>query len=129
MELNGSFFTLLSSCIGGEGRETYNLRLNGDHFIFRCHFPEQPIVPGVCIVQMLSELLSVKAGRKLYIKEMRRVKFVGPVYPDQTPELSYHIVSYNDDGSNVTASAVLTPAGEDGTTLCKLSLTLASETF
>ena len=129
MELNGSFFTLLSSGISEEGRETYNLRLNGDHFIFRCHFPEQPIVPGVCIVQMLSELLSEKAGRELYIKEMRRVKFVGPVYPDQTPELSYHIISYADDGAKVTASAVLTPFEDPGNVLCKLSLTLVSQAF
>ena len=128
MELSGSFFTLLSSEVN-EGLGTYDLRLNPDHFIFRCHFPEQPIVPGVCLVQMLAELLSGCAGRKLYVKEMRRVKFVGPVYPDQTPELSYRITSYSDDGQTVTASAVLTPLGEGSNVLCKLSLTLVSEPF
>ena len=128
MELSGSFFSVLSSEVA-EGLGTYNLRLNGDHFIFRCHFPEQPIVPGVCIVQMLSELIAGYAGRKLYVKEMRRVKFVGPVYPDQTPQLSYRITSYNDDGQTVTASAVLTPLGEGSNVLCKLSLTLTSEAF
>ena len=128
MELSGSFFSVLSSEVA-EGLGTYNLRLDRDHFIFRCHFPEQPIVPGVCIVQMLSELIAGYAGRKLYVKEMRRVKFVGPVYPDQTPELSYRITSYNDDGQTVTASAVLTPLGEGSNVLCKLSLTLTSEAF
>ena len=128
MELNGSFFSVLSSEVA-EGLGTYNLRLNRDHFIFRCHFPEQPIVPGVCIVQMLSELIAGYAGRKLYVREMRRVKFVGPVYPDQTPELSYRITSYNDDGQTVTVSAVLTPLGEGSNVLCKLSLTLTSEAF
>ena len=128
MELSGSFFSVLSSEVA-EGLGTYNLRLNGDHFIFRCHFPEQPIVPGVCIVQMLSELIAGYAGRKLYVKEMRRVKFVGPVYPDQTPQLRYRITSYNDDGQTVTASAVLTPLGEGSNVLCKLSLTLTSEAF
>ena len=128
MELNGSFFSVLSSEVS-EGLGTYNLRLDRDHFIFRCHFPEQPIVPGVCIVQMLSELIAGYAGRKLYVKEMRRVKFVGPVYPDQTPELSYRITSYNDDGQTVTVSAVLTPLGEGSNVLCKLSLTLTSEAF
>ena len=128
MELSGSFFSVLSSEVA-EGLGTYNLRLNRDHFIFRCHFPEQPIVPGVCIVQMLSELIAGYAGRKLYVKEMRRVKFVGPVYPDQTPELSYRITSYNDDGQTVTVSAVLTPLGEGSNVLCKLSLTLTSEAF
>ena len=128
MELSGSFFSVLSSEVA-EGLGTYNLRLDRDHFIFRCHFPEQPIVPGVCIVQMLSELIAGYAGRKLYVKEMRRVKFVGPVYPDQTPQLSYRITSYNDDGQTVTASAVLTPLGEGSNVLCKLSLTLTSEAF
>jgi hypothetical protein len=78
---------------------------------------------------MLSELLSGYAGRKLYVKEMRRVKFVGPVYPDQTPELSYRITSYNDDGETLTASAVLSPRGEGGNVLCKLSLVLVSQAF
>ena len=128
MELSGSFFTLLSSEVN-EGLGTYNLKLNRDHFIFRCHFPEQPIVPGVCIVQMLAELLSGCAGRKLYVKEMRRVKFVGPVYPDRTSELSYRVTSYNDDGQNVSASAVLTPRADAQNVLCKLSLVLVSQPF
>ncbi len=128
MELSGSFFTVLSSEVN-EGLGTYDLRLNADHFIFRCHFPEQPIVPGVCIVQMLAELLSGCAGRKLYVKEMRRVKFVGPVYPDRTSELSYRVTSYNDDGQNVSASAVLTPRGDGQNVLCKLSLVLVSQAF
>jgi 3-hydroxyacyl-[acyl-carrier-protein] dehydratase len=128
MELSGSFFTVLSSEVN-EGLGTYDLRLNPDHFIFRCHFPEQPIVPGVCIVQMLAELLSGCAGRKLYVKEMRRVKFVGPVYPDRTSELSYRVTSYNDDGQNVSASAVLTPRADAQNVLCKLSLVLVSQPF
>ena len=125
MELSGSFFTVVST----DRQQTYDLKLNTDHFIFRCHFPEQPIVPGVCLVQIISELLSAKAGRSLYVKEMRRVKFIGPVYPDRTSELSCHITSYNDDGETVTASAVLTPRGEDRNVLCKLSLTLVSQAF
>ena len=128
MELSGSFFTVLSSEVN-EGLGAYDLRLNPDHFIFRCHFPEQPIVPGVCIVQMLAELLSGCAGRKLYVKEMRRVKFVGPVYPDRTSELSYRVTSYNDDGQNVSASAVLTPRADAQNVLCKLSLVLVSQPF
>ncbi len=128
MVLNGSFFTVLSSDMK-DGTGTYGLRLNPEHFIFRCHFPEQPIVPGVCIVQMLSELLSAYTGRRLYVKEMRRVKFVGPVYPDVTPELLYRIVSFKDGGAAVSVSAVLTPLGDEHDVLCKLSLTLVSEAF
>ncbi len=128
MVLSGSFFTLLSSDIP-DGTGTYGLKLNPEHFIFRCHFPEQPIVPGVCIVQMLSELLSDYAGRHLYVKEMRRVKFVRPVYPGVTPELLYRVVSYKDDGEAVCVSAVLTPSGDEHDVLCKLSLTLVSEAF
>lgn len=128
MELNGSFFTLLSSEVS-EGQGIYNFKLNEDHFIFRCHFPEHPIVPGVCLVQILAELLSGYAGRKLYIKELRRVKFIGPVYPDRTAELSYRVSSYHDDGQTLSASAVLTPMGEEGTVLCRLSLLLVGESF
>lgn len=128
MELTGSFFTLLSSEVN-EGVGTYNLKLNGDHFIFRCHFPEQPIVPGVCLIQTLAELLSANAGRKLFIKEMHRVKFIRPVYPDQTPELSCQVTSYRDDEGTVSVSAVFTPLGEPGDILCRFSATLVDRAF
>ena len=33
--------------------------LNPKHPIFDGHFPESPVVPGVCMIQMIKEILSV----------------------------------------------------------------------
>ena len=35
----------------------YTIELNPQHFIYKAHFPTEPITPGVCIVQIAKELL------------------------------------------------------------------------
>ena len=45
-------FTILED----KGQEV-KIRLNPDHEIYRAHFPGNPITPGVCIVQIISEVL------------------------------------------------------------------------
>lgn len=128
MELSGDFYTRLSAGIV-DGRQTYRLGLNPEHWIFGCHFPEQPIVPGVCIAQMLAESLSETLGRKLYIKELKRVKFIAPVYPQKTPELLFTLTSLSDDTENVKLSATLCDALHPEILLAKMSLTLVSSQF
>ena len=37
---------------------TADIRLLPDNVIYKAHFPEKPITPGVCIVQMAVELFA-----------------------------------------------------------------------
>ena len=50
---------------------------------FKGHFPDNPILPGICIVEALLVKLMIWQERPVRLKEMRNIKFFSPVRPDQ----------------------------------------------
>lgn len=60
----------------------YQLRLNPDHTIFRAHFPDQPITPGVCVIQIAVELLEQALGTPWQLQTVVNAKFLAPLTPD-----------------------------------------------
>ena len=74
MTLKNSMFTVM-----GGTPDQVAVRLNGGHEIYKAHFPGNPITPGVCIVQMIGELLSDRCGRRLSLSKIVNLKFVAPI--------------------------------------------------
>lgn len=100
--LKNNFYTLQDENAGPDSftaRATYN----ADHEIFSGHFPGQPVVPGVCTMQMIKELTEAQTGKKLLLQSTGQVKFLQLVLPDVQPLIS---VSWKeaDGGYMVTAS-------------------------
>lgn len=75
----------------GEGTVTAQVRFHVDHDIFRGHFPDMPIVPGVCQTQMLSEVLSEALLKEVKLKSAASIKFLSPVDPTKNPTLKLTI--------------------------------------
>lgn len=75
-----------------------NIKLNINHPIYAGHFPSQPVVPGVCMMQILAELTSEALGKEVLIKTANQVKFLIPVIPNKNPELSINIKYAEQDG-------------------------------
>jgi 3-hydroxyacyl-[acyl-carrier-protein] dehydratase len=75
-----------------------NIKLNINHPIYAGHFPSQPVVPGVCMMQILAELTSKVLGKKLLIKKANQVKFLVPIIPDKNTALSVNIKYAEQDG-------------------------------
>ena len=75
------------------------------HPIYKGHFPDMPIVPGVCQTQMLAEILNQALKTDLYLKSAASIKFLSVVDPTKIPSLDL-IISFtkNEDGTcNVSA--------------------------
>ncbi|MCM1501839.1 MAG: hypothetical protein NC115_04125 [Bacteroidales bacterium] len=89
-----------------EGKVTAKVALNPDSDIFKGHFPGQPILPGVCSVQMLGEIMSGVLGVQVFINEVSSCKYLKTVNPVEDPVLNLEI-SYTRDGNK----AVFTAAG------------------
>ena len=70
---------------------SFQLTLNPEHEIFKAHFPGQPIVPGVCQIQMLLEAMQTMEQRKLYLKEVKNIKYLAVMTPDETPGLALNV--------------------------------------
>ena len=61
---------------------TYKIRLNPGSDIYKAHFPEKPITPGVCIVQVIVEILSDYMKQNLLLSYVKNVKFLQLVSPE-----------------------------------------------
>lgn len=61
----------------------YTIQLNKEHFIFQAHFPGNPIMPGVCILQILTELLSLQMDRRMELQVVNNVKYISILSPEK----------------------------------------------
>ena len=61
--------------------------VNEKHDIFKGHFPGNPIMPGVCMMQIIKELTEEITGVTLVMKSLSNVKFMALINPEVTPEL------------------------------------------
>ena len=70
-----------------KNKATANISYNAEHNIFSGHFPNQPVVPGVCTMDMMKQLLQRATGNKLLLSEAAQVKFLRLILPDAKPEV------------------------------------------
>ena len=89
--------------------------------IYHAHFPEQPITPGVCIIQIASELLADLYSSSFELSSVSNAKYLAVINPKETPELTYTFkkVSFDDEKTNVKVSVVVS---NNDTIYTKLSL-------
>ena len=63
----------------------FTLSFNPAHPIFAAHFPGRPMLPGVCSVEIIRELLSSMLGGSCRITDIKNLKFTEIIIPH--PEL------------------------------------------
>lgn len=123
MKLTDDFFRIVSDRADGNV-SVMTLELNPDHYIFRAHFPEMPVVPGACLLQILAELTSLKAGRNLAISEIRLSKFINPVLPEKDLTVICSFRKFEDTGSAIVLQAEMESGSNPETKYAKFSMTL-----
>lgn len=119
MQLLNSFFHIQSRSDEG-GAPTFDVVLDPAHAIFRAHFPGNPIVPGVCQVQMTRELLETVLGEHLALVRAKNIKYLTVMTPTQQTEYSIAFRKITTEGDSHSITADITAGG---TTYTKLSLT------
>lgn len=75
---------------------------NDQHDIFKGHFPSQPVVPGVCMMQMVKELLEAQTDKVLWLRNAGQVKFLQLITPDIQPMIN---ISWQQDEQGYTVKA------------------------
>jgi 3-hydroxyacyl-[acyl-carrier-protein] dehydratase len=58
---------------------------------FQGHFPGNPVLPGVCLIEAAVQLISHGAKRNLQLAEVENVKFFSPVNPGDEVKLDFSI--------------------------------------
>ena len=79
MLLNDFFYIITSS----KENELYSLEieLNAGHKIFEGHFPGKPVVPGVCLMQMVQEVTENILENKTNLQKADEMKFLSIINP------------------------------------------------
>jgi 3-hydroxyacyl-[acyl-carrier-protein] dehydratase len=80
------------------------IRINPRHGIFEGHFPGQPVVPGVCMVQIVKELMEQHLVTKLLLRTASQLKFLQLVVPDEDDIIEVSI-QYKIEKNNYTIIA------------------------
>ena len=63
------------------------ITLNKDHKIYKGHFSDMPITPGVCQLQMVKEILALELNKKLKLISAKDIKFLNMINPLEINEL------------------------------------------
>ena len=67
----------------GDGLARAILRINWGHPIFEGHFPDRPVVPGACLLQIVKELMSMAIDSEVRLIRADQIKFISMIGPDE----------------------------------------------
>lgn len=100
------FYTISDTQLTGN-ELTVTLTINKDHSIFEGHFPGQPVVPGVCMMQMILELMEQVTGKRLKLITAHDMKFLAVINPQVNNSVSATVKYTEDEGGTFSASATI----------------------
>jgi 3-hydroxyacyl-[acyl-carrier-protein] dehydratase len=84
--LQGDFFHV-TSLDSADHTTRAMLEINPAHVIFEGHFPGQPVVPGVCMMQMVKEITEAVLGRETRLVKADQLKFLALLIPAESRQL------------------------------------------
>ena len=76
------------------------LVINANHKIFEGHFPNQPVVPGVCMMQMIKEILEQVIDKETNLVQAADMKFLAVINPLEN-NLIHTSIKYATDETGV----------------------------
>jgi len=105
--LRNDFYTILSKNVINENSFSATISINEKHDIFNGHFPQNPVVPGVCMLQMVKDLLEDELQKTVQLKNIGNVKFTAVVNPTQNPTLDIKITYELTDGKSYKINSII----------------------
>ncbi len=103
------------------GEDYCLITLNKACFIYKAHFPNLPITPGVCIIQIAGELLMGLLNKRISLREIINAKFLAVINPVETEVIGYSFTKMIVDEINQTVKVTVAVASERNV-CAKLSL-------
>ena len=102
-----NFYSEIASTYTSENCHSFNstIELNPDHELYKGHFPQIPVAPGVCLIQAIKEILMTKFQTKLTLTEGTNIKFLILINPKETKQFQVDfIVKRTDTTLDVNAN-------------------------
>jgi 3-hydroxyacyl-[acyl-carrier-protein] dehydratase len=99
----------LDRAVVSAGECTVEMAFDTDFPGFAGHFPGNPVVPGVCLIEVFRLLADRSRGKETRIGSIRKLKFFHPLLPGITAEFRLRITRR--DG-RAGGSGIVSIAGE-----------------
>ena len=84
-----------------------SIQLNPSHEIFKGHFPGNPVLPGVCIVQILKEILMYHLDNKLILSSASSIKYLSFINPEVNSIVNFEVELEEIGNDNIFCNASL----------------------
>ena len=88
MKLINDFYHIVAT-EDSEGKYLCKVKLNTAHDIYSVHFPGNPVTPGVCLIQMATEILEQRFNKRLILSTAVNIKFKRLVSPHDEPSFIF----------------------------------------
>lgn len=82
-----NYYTVLQQQSDEPGQWHFTIRLNPDCEVYKGHFPDQPVAPGVCQLLVVKECAEKALGKPLRITRIKQCKFVRIIIPTEVNTL------------------------------------------
>ena len=97
------FFKIVSKA---EAHPTFSatIEFNPGHDIFKGHFPGNPVVPGVCMVQVIKLILNDIYQKDFMMKKASQLKFLSVLNPNENKTVLVELTIVKEDTNGLEVS-------------------------
>lgn len=78
--LKNNFYSIQSQSASEQSLSAI-INIDPNHEIFEGHFPGKPVVPGVCMIQIVKELLEAGFSKPMLFQKGNQIKFLQLLVP------------------------------------------------
>lgn len=121
--LLNDFYTIKTTESTGEHKFLATVTLNETHPVFKGHFEQMPVVPGVFQTQLIKELLQQEIKTSLVLSKGDNIKFMSMIVPGQNTEISIEIGYRIDENNYITEARIFA----ENTTFTKFKGTFSTQ--
>ena len=84
--------------------------LNENHSIFEGHFPNNPVMPGVCMMQIVKDIVENTFEKQLFMQQVSNVKFMSLINPFESNSITLNF-TVNESDSMLKVKSSITHKG------------------
>lgn len=74
------------------GTTLFHISLLPDSVVYEGHFPEQPVSPGVCNIQLIKECAEQVAGKPLWMNNLQQCRLTTLITPLKYPTVEVRLL-------------------------------------
>ncbi len=115
--LENSFYSIVDKQVNNQD-VVYTIDLNANHEIFKGHFPDNPVTPGVIQMEIVKELVSDFTEKSVNLVSMSNCKFLAILNPNESPKIDVQLSLTITEDASIKVNAVFK---NDATSFLKMS--------